>query len=117
MRIAMKTMFTFTIKAVLEAVVRRMPSFWRSNPAALMAPRTQTIGSRNIRGSNRRKAASTVMPSAAPRAIRANVRKSGSTVPTVSLLPGNEVPQRTLARIIIPYSRRRDSISGREEAG
>src|SRR2546422_8286507 len=40
-------------------------------------------------------------------AIRAKVRNSGSTVPTVSLLPGNEVPQRMLANKMRTTSRSR----------
>src|SRR2546428_4480792 len=40
-------------------------------------------------------------------AIRAKVKNSGSTVPTVSLLPGNEVPQRTLANKMRTTSRSR----------
>src|SRR2546422_11299908 len=40
-------------------------------------------------------------------AIRAKVRNSGSTVPTVSLLPGNEVPQRMLANKMRITSRSR----------
>src|SRR2546426_5269720 len=40
-------------------------------------------------------------------AIRAKVRNSGSTVPTVSLVPGNEVPQRMLANKMRITSRSR----------
>src|SRR5438445_7885132 len=90
-RTGMITTFTLTKRAVLDAVVSRIPSFCSSNPTALIAPRTQTRGSRNIRRSRRRVAASTASPRSAPKAIRANVRKSGSTMPTVSLLPGNDV--------------------------
>src|SRR5205809_4653833 len=116
MRIAMKTMFTLTRRAVFDAVVRRMPSFWRSKPIAFTAPRIQTIGSRKMRRSSRPSAARTSSPREAPRAIRAKVRNSGSTVSTVSLLPGNDVPQRTLARRIRPTSRRREAIGRPEEA-
>src|SRR5207249_278950 len=116
MRIAMNTMFTLTRRAVFDAVVRRMPSFWRSKPIALTAPRIHTIGSRKMRRSRRCIAARTSSPRMAPRAIRAKVRNSGSTVSTVSLLPGNEVPQRTLARRIRPTSRRREAIGPPEEA-
>ena len=97
-RIAMNTTLTFTRSAVFDAVVRTIPSFWRSNPIALTRPRAQTIGSRKTWKSRRRMPTKTTKPRAPPRAIRAKVRKSGSTVPTVSLLPGNDVPQRTLAR-------------------
>src|SRR5436309_3277556 len=116
MRIAMNTMFTLTRRAVFDAVVRRMPSFWRSKPIALTAPRIHTIGSRKMRRSRRPIAARTSRPREAPRAIRAKVRKSGSTVSTVSLLPGKEVPQRTLARRIRATSRRREAIGRPEEA-
>src|SRR5207249_1193258 len=116
MRIAMKTIFTLTRRAVFDAVVRRMPSFWRSKPIALTAPRIHTIGSRKMRRSRRPIAARTSRPREAPRAIRAKVRKSGSTVSTVSLLPGKEVPQRTLARRIRATSRRREAIGRPEEA-
>src|SRR6266480_2838815 len=116
MRIAMKTIFTLTRRAVFDAVVRRMPSFWRSKPIALTAPRIHTIGSRKMRRSRRPIAARTSRPREAPRAIRAKVRKSGSTVATVSLLPGKEVPQRTLARRIRATSRRREAIGRPEEA-
>ena len=95
----MKTTFTLTTSAVFDAVVRRIPSFCRSNPIAFTAPSSHTIGSRNSRAFIRRVTTRTVMPSEAPRAIRANVRKSGSTVLTVTLLPGNEVPHKTLARM------------------
>src|SRR5438034_1468769 len=116
MRIAMKTIFTLTRRAVFDAVVRRMPSFWRSKPIALTAPRIHTIGSRKMRRSRRPIAARTSSPREAPRAIRAKVRNSGSTVSTVSLLPGKEVPQRTLARRMRPTSRRREAIERPEEA-
>src|SRR5881392_2229932 len=116
MRIAMNTMFTLTRRAVFDAVVRRMPSFWRSKPIAFTAPRIHTIGSRKMRRSRRRIAARTSSPRMAPRAIRAKVRNSGSTLSTVSLLPGNEVPQRTLARRIKPTSRPREAIGRPEEA-
>src|SRR5437773_5424481 len=112
----MNTMFTLTRRAVFDAVVRRMPSFWRSKPIAFTAPRIQTIGSRKMRRSSRPSAARTSSPREAPRAIRAKVRNSGSTVSTVSLLPGNDVPQRTLARRIRPTSRRREGIGRPEEA-
>src|SRR5205809_6281973 len=116
MRIAMNTMFTLTRRAVFDAVVRRMPSFWRSKPIAFTAPRIHTIGSRKMLRSRRPIAARTSSPREAPRAIRAKVRNSGSTLSTVSLLPGNEVPQRTLARRIRPTSRRREAIGRPEEA-
>src|SRR5437773_232482 len=116
MRIAMNTMFTLTRRAVFDAVVRRIPSFWRSKPIALTAPRIHTSGSRKMRRSRRPIAARTSSPREAPRAIRAKVRNSGSTLSTVSLLPGNDVPQRTLARRIRPTSRRREGIGRPEEA-
>src|SRR5438552_4233346 len=116
MRIAMNTMFTLTRRAVFDAVVRRIPSFWRSKPIALTAPRIHTSGSRKMRRSRRPIAARTSSPREAPRAIRAKVRNSGSTLSTVSLLPGNEVPQRTLARRIRPTSREREGIGRPEEA-
>src|SRR6058998_3437739 len=103
----MMTTFTLTKSAVLDAVVRKIPSFWSSNPTALIAPRTQTRGWRNNLRCRRRVIASTVSPRTAPMAIRAKVRNSGSTVPTVSLLPGNEVPQRMLANKMRTTSRSR----------
>src|SRR5881409_624315 len=113
----MMTTFTLTRRAVFVAIVRRIPSFWRSNPTALIAPRTQTRGSRNTRKSKRRIAASTPTPRSAPSVIRANVRKSGSTLPTASLLPGNDVPQRTLASKMRTASRFRGfTAAGRARA-
>src|SRR5512136_1767767 len=111
MRMAMNTMFTFTRRAVFDAVVYASPMSWKFNSDEVVSPMTETNGSRRKDHLRRCIAARVAKRRSAPIPIRAIVMKSGSTSPTMSFVPGNAVPQKTLARTTKTKSLRRASIS------
>ena len=78
----------------------------RRNGSKSRGPKTEAgKGKSSLNAVKHGMAARTVIPSSAPIAMRAKVRNRGSTIPTVSLLPGKDVPHRTLARRTRPKSR------------